>query len=201
MNRPHVLTDNVSYIMEQQHGYISSKEARNNGVDNKTLQRMADDGIIERVAHGLYVGADVFHDPFFIAQYRCPKGVFSHETALYLHDLSDRVPLRLMMTIPSGWNTRLLTDDGMRFFYCDPDRMWFGVEEIETSLGVKVFVYDIERTLCDCLRYIDKLERDMVLTALKHYVRSGTRDNAKLLKYATEFKIRDIVYRYLEVMV
>jgi len=194
-------TENVSYIMDQQHGYISSKDARSHGVENKTLQRMASNGLIERVAHGLYVGAEIFPDPFYIAQYRCPKGIFSHETALYLHEISDRVPLRLMMTIPSGWNSKLLTDESMRFFYCEPERMQIGVEEIETSLGAKVNVYDIERTLCDCLRYIDKLERDMVLTALKRYVKGDACDSAKLLKYATEFKIRDIVYRYLEVLV
>jgi len=193
--------ENVSYIMEQQHGYISSKDARNHGVDNKALQRMESSGLIERVAHGLYMDAEIFPDLFYITQYRCPKGVFSHETALYLHDFSDRVPLKLMMTIPSGWNTKLLTDANMRFFYCEPERMQFGVEKVETSLGVKVNVYDIERTLCDCLRYIDKLERDLVLSALKRYIKDYARDGAKLLRYATEFKIRDVVYRYLEVLV
>ena len=193
--------ENVSYIMEQQHGYISSKDARNHGVDNKALQRMESNGLIERVAHGLYIGAETFPDPFYIVQYRCPKGIFSHETALYLHDYCDRVPLQLMMTIPSGWNTKLLTNENMRFFYCEPERMQFGIEEVVTSSGVKVNVYDIERTLCDCLRYIDKLERDLVLTAIKRYVKGHDRDNAKLLKYATEFKIRDVVYRYLEVLV
>ena len=193
--------ESVSYIMEQQHGYISSKEARNHGVDNKALQRMESNGLIERVAHGLYIGAEIFPDPFYIVQYRCPKGIFSHETALYLHDFSDRVPIKLMMTIPSGWNTKLLTDESMRFFYCEPERLQFGVEEVKTPLGMSVYAYNIERTLCDCLRYIDKLERDMVLTALKRYVKSDDRDSAKLLEYATEFKTRDIVYRYLEVLV
>jgi len=194
-------TENVSYIMEQQRGYISSRDARNHGVDNKALQRMASSGLIERVAHGLYVGAEIFPDPFYIAQYRCPKGIFSHETALFLHHLSDRDPLRLMMTIPSGWNTKLLTDENMRFFYIEPERLKLGACEVETASGMKVITYDVERTLCDCLRYIDKLDRDMVLIALRRYVKSDIRDNAKFLKYASKFGIRDTVFRYLEVLV
>ncbi|MCL2627493.1 MAG: type IV toxin-antitoxin system AbiEi family antitoxin domain-containing protein [Oscillospiraceae bacterium] len=192
--------ENVSYVMEQTRGYLTSEDARSFGIDNKTLQRMASSGKIERIAHGLYINSDVFPDPFFVAQYRCPKGVFSHETALYLHDLSDRNPLRLMMTIPSGWNSKLLSDKNMVFFYSEPERMNLGISEIETPSGVIVIAYDIERTLCDCLRSIEKLDRDLVITAIKRYVRKNICDNAKLLEYATVFKIRDVVYRYLEVL-
>jgi len=194
-------TEKVYALMKERDGYLTTKEARANGIENKTLQRMTDRGLIERVAHGLYVGTDVFPDPFFVAQYRCPKGVLSNETALFLHDLSDRDPLRLMMTIPSGWNTKLLTDDDIMFFYSSPKKMALGVCETETPSGMKVKTYDTERTLCDCLKNIEKLDRDLVLTALKRYVKGGNRDSAKLLEYADTLKIRDMVYRYLEVLV
>jgi len=188
-------------LMEHRGGYLTSKEAQEKGVENKTLQRMADRGLIERVAHGLYVSADTFPDPFFVTQYRCTKGIFSHETALFLHDLSDRDPIRLMMTIPSGWNTQLLKDSNMIFFYSEPKRLMYGACEIETPTGVKVNAYDAERTLCDCLRNIDRLDRNLILTAIKRYVKRNDHDSAKLLEYATVLKIRDMVYRYLEVLV
>jgi len=169
-------------------------------VENKTLQRMAERGLIDRAVHGLYVSADIFPDPFYVLQHRCPKGVFSNETALFLHDISDRDPLRMTMTIPAGWNTPLLTDENLLFFYNSPNKMKLGVCEAETPSGMKVRAFDAERTLCDCLRNIDKLDRDLVLTALKRYVKGKDRDSAKLLEYATTLKIRDMVYRYLEVL-
>ena len=193
--------EKVYALMEQRDGYLTSKAARENGILNKTLQRMTERGLIERVAHGLYVREDILPDSFYVAQYRCPKGIFSHETALFLHNLSDRYPIRIIMTIPSGWNTQLLTDGNLQFFYSKPKNMELGVCEIETASGVKVKSYDIERTLCDCLRSSDKLDRDLVITALKRYIKSSERDSAKLLEYASVFKIRDMVYRYLEVLV
>jgi predicted transcriptional regulator of viral defense system len=99
-------TEILLALLDEHGGYFTAKDARENGIDNKTLQRTVKRGLIERVAHGLYVGSDILPDPFFVAQYRCPKGIFSHETALFLHDLCDRVPLRLAMTIPSGWNSQ-----------------------------------------------------------------------------------------------
>jgi predicted transcriptional regulator of viral defense system len=193
-------TEKVFALLAGRGGYLTSKEARKNGVENKALQRMAERGLIERAAHGLYVDADIFPDPFFVAQYRCPKGVFSNETALFLHDLSDRDPLRIMMTIPSGWNTPLLKDGDIQFFYSGPKWMGLGVCALETPSGMKVRAYDAERTLCDCLRNIERLDRDLVLTALKRYAKDKERDSAKLLEYATALKIRDLVYRYLEVL-
>ena len=191
----------VHALLKEHSGYLTTKEAQKNGIDNKTMQRLAERGLIERVAHGLYASVDIFPDPFYIAQYRCPKGIFSNETALFLHDLCDRPPLKLMMTIPSGWNTKLLTDDEFVFFYNSPPKMELGICETKTPSGIEVKTYDIERTVCDCLKNIDRLDRDLVLTAMKRYIRDNKRDGAKLLDYATTLKIRDIVYRYLEVLV
>ena len=195
------VTEKVYALLRQEGGYLTSKTARENGLNNITLQRMAAKGLIDRAAYGLYVSIEIFPDPFLIAQYRCPKGVFSHETALFLHGFSDRDPLRLMLTIPSGWNTRLLSDDSILIFYSKQKHMGLGVCELETTSGVKVWAFDIERTLCDCLRIADKLDRDLVITALKRYVKDKNKDSAKLLEYASELKIREIVYRYLEVLV
>jgi predicted transcriptional regulator of viral defense system len=187
-------------LLDERGGYLTAKDARENGIDNKALQRIAKRGLIERVVHGLYVGSDILLDPFFVAQYRCPKGIFSHETALFLHDLCDRVPLRLTMTIPSGWNSQLLTDKDLLFFYCKTNLISLGVDKIETPYRLKVSVYNMERTLCDCLRSIGKIDRDLVLSALKQYMKNPARDNVKLLEYADTFKIRDMVRRYMEVL-
>ena len=190
----------VSELLKKRGGYLTAKEAREVGVPNKDLQRLTARGNLERAAHGLYISEDVFPDTYYIAQYRCPQGVFSHETALFIHGLCDRVPVRLMMTIPSGWNTSLLKDESFKFFYCGPEKMGLGVCEIEMTSGVKVRTYNIERTLCDCIKYVDQLDRDLIITGLKRYVKREEKDSAKLLDYASLLNVRDIVYRYLEVL-
>ncbi len=187
-------------LFQNGNGYLSAKEAGESGVRAVALKRLADRGKIDRAAHGLYIRADLIPDPFYIAQRRCPKGVFSHETALFFHDLSDRNPLQLMMTIPSGWSTRFITSDEIMIFYNKPEQVMIGAGEIITSFGLPVIAYDAERTLCDCLRNIEQLDKDLVLTAVKRYMKNPAGDKAKLLEYAALFKIRDIVLRYMEVL-
>ena len=187
-------------ILNNFKGYITSKQAEENGVNNTTLLRMEKRGLIERVARGLYIGADIIPDRFFITQYRCSTGIYSHLTAMYLLFYSDRNPIRLTMTVPTGMNTKSFTDENVFFYYCNPDKMDIGVIEVESMSGMCVKVFNMERTICDCLRYIEKMDNDLVLTGLKRYMRSDVRDSVKLLEYATEFKMRDTVRRYLEVL-
>lgn len=190
----------VLSLLNENNGYLTTKEALKNNVSGETLRRMLKRNLIDRVSYGLYVRTDIFPDRFFIAQFRCSKGVFSHLTALYLHGYSDRDPVRLTMTVPKGANTKSFKDENIIFYYSEQKRMKLGLSEIVNLSGMKVSVYDIERTICDCIKYIDKLDRDLILTGLKRYLRSDSKDSMKLLEYATELNIRNIVHRYLEVL-
>lgn len=191
----------VIEIMHKNNGILTSKYASEVGIDNKTLQRMYQSGEIERLEHGIYMDPNQMEDEYFITQYRCKRGIFSHETALFFHDLTDRTPFQLMLTIPSGYNTRLLKDkQKYKFFYIKEDLHSIGEEIMTTPFGNKVYVYDKERTICDCLKKKGLLDTDLVLDAVKQYMKSSGADFAKLLEYADIFKVRDLVRQYMEVL-
>lgn len=140
-------------------------------------------------------------DEYFITQYRCKEGIFSHETALYFHDLSDRTPLTMMLTIPSGYNTRLLVEsDKYKFFYVNPVLHNIGKIEIESPFGHKISIYDKERTICDCIKKKQYLDTDLVTEAIKRYMQTPGANFAKLIEYAETFKVKDLVRSYLEVL-
>jgi hypothetical protein len=106
-----------------------------------------------------------------------------------------------MMTIPSGYNTRLLKDkNSYRFFYCKPDVHSLGITTLLSPHGNALLVYDRERTLCDCIKKKGSLDSDLVLTALKQYMGESGADLAKLLSYAEILKIRGTVRQYMEVL-
>lgn len=187
-------------MMEKNNGYVTASSVRKLGIDTKSLQRMTARGEIERVTHGLYLSADYMEDPYFIALYRCPLGTFSMNTALFLHQLTDRNSYQMCMTIPSGTNTALLKEPGFRFFYLTTEQWTLGRTSIVTPFGNPVSVYDLERTLVDCVRKIDVLDRDEVLSAIKSYARLKNKNPSKFLAYAELFHIREQVWQYLEVL-
>lgn len=193
--------DMVFELMKKNNGILESKQAVKAGIDNKVLQRLYKAGDIERIGKGIYIDVEYMEDEYYITQYRCKKGIYSHETALFFHDLSDRTPLQLMLTIPSGYNTRLLKNkDKYKFFYNKKEYHDVGKMILKSPYGNDILVYDKERTICDCLRKKEQLDIDIVLAAVKQYMKRPGTDFAKLLEYAELFKIRELVRQYMEVL-
>lgn len=189
-------------LLQENSGIITSREVREAEIEYKVIQRMHHDGKLEKLTHGLYGEPALLEDPYYITQYRCPSCIFSHETALFFHALSDRTPEQLMITIPSGHNTRLLHDrERYKFFYVASCLHEIGVMTMSTVYGRDVRVYDLERTICDSLKRRDQLDRDIVNEAVKRYVRSSQADFTKLLHTAELFNIRDTVRTYLEILI
>lgn len=192
----------IAELLKLNNGTLKASDAKLAGISYKALQRMTEAGLLERISHGLYISPLDIPDDYLIAQHKCGKGIYSHETALFLHGLSDRTPLQLMMTIPSGFNCTLIKDKALyRFYYSKPSVYPLGVTEILSPHGNKLRVYDKGRTICDCIKKKDQLDSDLVLSAIKQYMRKDESDFAKLLAYAEKLGIRDTVRQYMEVLV
>ena len=190
----------VEKLLKKNNGVIETYQVEDLGINNKVLTRMIERGLIERVARGTYIGADTFEDEYFITQAICKKGIFSHETALYFHDLCDRTPIRYQLTIPSYYNTKLLKNKNYQFFYLKEELYEIGIVEMKTPYGNKVKVYDLERTICDIIRNKKKIEIALFTDAMKIYADRKDRDSIKLHKYAKIFNIEDELRKYLEVL-
>jgi len=194
--------DLVLKLLKNNNGLITSLEAKSKGIDNKILQRMEKLGQLERVEHGLYMDSNQMEDEYYLSQYRCKKGIFSHETALYFHELADRTPFQIMITIPSGYNTRLLKEKNKyKFFYVAKNLHTIGKITMKTPYGNEVYVYDKERTICDCLKKKEQLDSDLVNDAVRRYLKTPGSDYATLIKYAELFNIKELVRKYMEVLI
>ena len=193
--------DRVLGYLAEHDGVVLADDVRRLGLSTRALERLVHSGQLERVARGLYIDADRMEDSFLVAQYRCPSGIFSMDSALYLHRMTDRNPTRLVMTILSGTHPRVRSQiDLYRFFYLKPELWQLGKTSVLTPSGNSVTVYDPERTICDCIRRIDELDRDEVLTAVKRYMKDPRARLQELLDYAETFHIRDTVRQYMEVL-
>lgn len=191
----------VYELMRKNSGILTSKEAGENDIDNKVLQRLCNDGDIERISRGIYLDANFIEDEYLVMQLRCKQCIFSHETALYLHGLSDRSPIELTVTVPSGHNTRLMEEKTKyRFFYIKRELHEMGLISLKSSFDNWLKVYDLERTICDCIKKRKDLDSDLVISAIKAYMRQSNKNLPKLLKYADQLNVRREVKQYMEVL-
>ena len=79
-------------IAKGQNGYVSASQATAAGIPRRKLTEAVDKGELVQVGRGLYALPETWEDPYFVAQHRFSRGVFSDDTALFLHGMTDRAP-------------------------------------------------------------------------------------------------------------
>lgn len=192
--------DILDNLVEDGNGYLCTSQVLANGVSKPTLADYVSKRNMERVAHGVYLAEDAWPDELYQLYLSNSRIVFSHEAALYLHGLMEREPKRVSVTVKAGYNASHLRNKGICVYQVKDDVYELGVTEIQTNLGNKVRAYDMERTICDILRYKDSLDVQIFQYAMKEYMASNQKSLNHLMDYAKRFHIEDAMRTYTEVM-
>lgn len=181
-------------------GLVTTAQVTEAGIPRSRLSEMVRSGVLERVQRGVYCLADEWEDEFLAAKLRFPRGIFSDDTALYLHDFTDRTPERLTMTFARSYNATKAREAGIEVRTCADDVRDLGVTVVRTPYGNDVRAYDLERTLCDLVRGRWVVDVQIVSPAVRRYVRAGRGSPQRLLEYACALGVEGKIRGYLEAL-
>lgn len=187
-------------LIKQNNGIITTKHVTDAGIPRVYLSKYAEENDLEHPERGIYVAEDTFTDDMYILQLKYKQAVFSHDSALYLHGLTDRVPLQNVLTVKSGYNTANLKKTGAKVYMVKKELYALGLTAHQTIFSNSVNTYDMERTICDIIRSRTNIEIQVYTDALKMYVRRKDKDLNNLMNYAKQFRIQSILRKYLEVL-
>lgn len=190
----------VIKIANQNNGYVTTKQVKEKKINTIVLTRLVEQKKLERIARGYYGIPNSFCDDYYKYQLKSKNCIFSHATALYFYDLSDRTPLYFDMTVPVGYNGSLSKNKNVVLHYVKKENIGIGLVEIESPFGMKLRCYDRERTICDIIKYKNHMDREIFVKALKKYSNSKQKDLVKLMRYAKKLNIEKKVIEYMEVL-
>lgn len=179
---------------------ITTKAAEEAGISRAMLSKLCREGRLQRIARGQYMLCDEMPDEMLSLSLRTENLVFSHETALFLHGVSDRTPFVHSITAPSDKIPSPALREECKVYYIKPELFDLGRTEMTTSFGNKVPCYDLERTVCDIIRSRNKMGTETFLAALKQYAASPKKDLNRLNFYAKKMSLTNVVRQYLEVL-
>ena len=181
-------------------GVFTLAQFKDAGVSVTSVRRAVLRGELERVARGVYQLPECLDDEMYNSQLHRRQMIYSHDTALYLHGLNDRDPLRYSVTVPTGYNTKRLVEAGFKVFSLKKELQEQDIEDVKTSYGHFVRTYNLERTICDCLRSRNRLQSEIVFSGLKGYVKRSNRNLSLLMKNAEKFGVATLLRTYLDVL-
>jgi predicted transcriptional regulator of viral defense system len=168
--------DNLFSIAQSQGGYFTTEQAGEAGYSRALLAYHRRVGKILRLGWGVYRLAyyPQAEDEDLLLAWLWSKrqGVFSHDTALSLLELSDALPTSIHLTLPLSWKKRRLEiQENLVLYYADvpeQERTWVG------SLPVT----KPARTLRDCAKA--NLSLSLLVPARNQAVSRGLVSRAEL---------------------
>lgn len=190
----------IMNLVHQNNGMLTTAKAVSFGMSRSMLAHLVKQGQLLRPARGLYTLPEIWEDEFLNLQTRFKRGIFSHETALFLWDLTDRTPIAYHMTFPTNYNLANPKKEGVRCAQVKPEWYVLGIAEIKSPTGNSVHCYSIERTLCDILRPHHSADIQITAEAFKRYTNSPRKNIPLLSDYAACFGVEKKIRTYLEVL-
>lgn len=178
---------------------FSVAQAKAAGVHPQNIKNLVDKGELFRVARGLYSFDENWDDEMLVMQNRFKRGIYSHDTALFLHGYSDRTPFMYDLTFPQGYNFKTTTECNLNARHVVPDNYNLGICKVRTTMGNEVVAYNLERTLCDILRG-NGSNIEIIRPAMRKYVESKEKNIPLLLEYAEQLHVKPKILKYLEVL-
>jgi len=183
--------ERVRKLLEDYHGTLLTSDLAKFNIPRIYLSILEHNGEIERVSRGVYRLIASIDDEMFNFQVGYKSSIFSHETALYLHDLTDRTPMSYSISIPVGYHSISLNEGGHKMFYVNRELFALGVILMKSPHGNEIRTTNLERNQVD-VQFVNE--------ALKKYIVHKNKNIDQLYNYATRFRIQKIVRTYIEIL-
>jgi hypothetical protein len=181
----------IRQLFDSHGGMLRTKALYAERIFYKDVQQLVTDGLIEKIRYGAYQWLDEDNpSEARLVNQLFPDGILNMDTALFYHGYSDRTPL--------AWHIAVSKDSGKSRFKIDyPFVHPYFVEPALLDIGLcsgdidgnQMRIYDKERTICDCLRYRNKMDKEIFNKAIRGYVNDTSKSIPRLIKYADTLRV------------
>lgn len=175
-----------------QHNYVMTtaelKAAKLYYVD---IQKLMEDGLIEKVRRGYYHWTDEFNGSEIVIINRLfPDAILCMETALFYYRYSDKKPAEWNIAINKNISRRRTKVEYpfIKAYRTEPPLLSIGETKGEID-SIEVRIYDRDRSICDALRNMCKMDIEVFNRAIQNYVKDPKKNISNLMQYAKELRV------------
>lgn len=176
-----------------QHAYVmTTAELKAAKLYYADIQKLMEDGLIEKVRRGYYHWTDEMGGSEVVIINRLfPDAVLCMETALFYYEYSDRNPAEWNIAIDKNVS-RLRTKieyPFVRAYRVEPALLPIGETRGEID-STTVRIYDRDRTICDVLRNMSRMDKEVFNKAIQNYVKDPKKNIPNLMQYSKELRVQ-----------
>ena len=187
-------TEHYKKTFDQYGGIMRTKELQKENIFYRRLQQLIDEGYVEKVRYGYYqwVDEEDFSEAGTVIRL-FPDAILCMDTALRYYKYSDRTPAQWHLTVSkdSGKSRFNIDYPFIKPYYVEPKILEIGLSNGNMD-GHEVRIYDKDRVICDCLRYRNKMDKEIFNRAIQSYIADPEKSIPKLLEYAETLRVKKV---------
>lgn len=184
------------YALQERGGFITRNEIKRRG-EYEQLRRATKEGMVIRIRKGIYVDVFSLANNMIDVERVVPRGVLCLYSAFAYYGLSTQVPSAICIAIDAKRKVRLPEYPIIELYYWKKENMEFGIVQ-KTISGYTIFITDMERTVCDAVKYRNKIGLDVCGEVIDSYLKMENRNISRLHEYAQKLRVKNILTKYLE---
>ncbi len=184
-------------LLKKNNGYIQSSEITGRKMRYQ-LQELIKQGHVSRLKRGVYTLDEELAKRQMIDIGRIvPGGVLCLHSAWYFNNLSVFIPDAFYVAIEKSRKITLPDFPTIKLIYLKREYYELGIET-KAIEGISTKIYDIEKCVCDAVKYRNKIGMETTAEIIKNYLSLKDRNLDKLIKYAKQMRVYNTLKIYTE---
>lgn len=188
----------ISFIREQG-GYIRAKDIDNRAMYDQLLAEVANGNVI-RIRNGIYALPEEMAKTMIDVEKIVPGGVVCMYSAWAYYELTTKLPPDICIAIEKKRKVILPDYPSVALYYWSQSAFELGISEREIE-GYKVRIYDLEKSMCDAVKFRNKIGVDISSEILKNYLVRSDRNLTRLSEYAKKMRVANILNGLIDYLI
>jgi len=181
----------IKGMFKQNNGYLVRKQIPDKSSYNQLL-KMIDKGIVIRIKPGVYCYEDIYSGTMIDVEKVIPDGVLCLFSTWLHYGLSTSMQNSFNIAIERNRKVTLPLYPPIQLYRWKKEYYELGITT-EKIYGLTVKIYDVEKTVCDAIRFRNKIGLDVAIEIVQNYVSRENRNLNKLSRYAKIMRIETVM--------
>ena len=178
-------------------GFVRTSDIKCRSEYERVRKAVQQDELV-RVKRGVYATPMALADTMIDVEAIVPSGVLCLYSAWVHYGIGTHVPAAYCVAIEAKRKVKLPQVPAIELYYWKNENLTFGIVQEEVG-GYRVRITDLERSVCDAVKYRNKIGIDLCAQIVKDYLRRPDRNLTRLNAYASRLRVQATLSKYLEI--
>lgn len=171
---------------------------RGNNTEYRKILAAVKDGELVRLRNGLYAKPDALVGSIVDIDAIVPEGIMCLYSAWSYYNLTTQVPDAFYVAVSRSRKIKLPAFPDIKPIFQCMDLLEIGKVKIEEQ-GIKFLITDIERSVCDAVKYRNKIGIDVMAEIIDNYLQRSDRSLSRLAEYAKQLRVYSTLHQILQI--